>query len=109
MYARATTTISIFRGQVVDEWGDPKDLPTPIATKIRAAIVEQKIYSRGEVTTQPKNLRYARLRVTFGTDIRTNDRIYDERSHETWTIINISPIQNPVVGQDLRVDLQYVG
>lgn len=109
MYARATTTISIYRGQGTDEWGDAVDNDTPVATGVRASIAEQKIYAQPEVTLQPRNLRYARLRVTKGTDIQTNDRIYDERLNQTWTITNISPYQNPVVGQDLRVDLQFVG
>lgn len=109
MFARATTKISIFRGQGVDDWGDPTDNDTVVASGIRASIAEQKIYSRGEVTTQPRNLRYARMRVTSGTDIQTNDRIYDERLGQTWTITNISPLQNPAIKQDLRVDLMFVG
>lgn len=109
MFARATTKISIFRGQGVDDWGDPIDIDTVVAVGVRASIAEQKIYARGEVTTQPRNLRYARMRVTYGTDIQTNDRIYDERSGQTWTITNISPLQNPAIKQDLRVDLMFVG
>ena len=109
MYARATTTISILRGTGTDEWGDAVDNDTVVATGVRAAIAEQKIYAQGEVTTQPRNLRYARMRVTNGTDIQVNDRIKDERLNQTWTITNISPLQNPTVKQDLRVDLMYVG
>jgi hypothetical protein len=109
MYSRATTTITIYRGTVTDDWGDPKDSLTPVATGIRASILEQKIYAKGEITLQPRNLRYARLRVTKGVDLRTNDRILDEKTQDIWTITNISPMQNPVVGQDLRIDLQLVG
>lgn len=109
MYARATTTISIYRGQSDDEWGDAKDNDTVVATGVRASIAEQKIYAQPEVTLQPRNLRYARMRVTNGTDVQVNDRIKDERLNQTWTILNISPLQNPTVKQDLRVDLQFVG
>lgn len=109
MYSRATTTVSIYRGQVEDEWGDVIDTDTPVATGVLASILEQKTYSATEVTTQPHNYRYARLRVKKGTDIQVNDRIYDERLNQTWTITNISPYQNPVVGQDLRIDLMFVG
>lgn len=109
MYSRATTTITIYRGQGVDDWGDDIDNDTPVATGVLASIMEQKIYSATEVTTQPHNYRYARLRVKKGTDIQKNDRIYDERLNQTWTITNISPYQNPVLGQDLRVDLMFVG
>ena len=109
MHARATTTVTILRGTGTDEWGNDIDNDTPVATGVRAAIVEQKIYAQGEVTLQPRNLRYARMRVTWGTDIQVNDRIRDERLSQTWTITNISPLQNPTVKQDLRVDLQFVG
>lgn len=109
MYARATTTITIWRGQTEDEWGDPKDLPNPVATGVRASITVQKSYNKSEITTQPRNIRYARMRVTKGTDVQTNDRIKDERTGEIWTILGIEPMQNPVVGQDLRIDLQIVG
>lgn len=109
MHARATTTISILRGTGTDEWGNEVDNDTVVATGVRASIAETKIYAQGEVTLQPRNLRYARMRVTWGTDIQTNDRIRDERLNQTWTILNISPYQNPTVKQDLRVDLQFVG
>ena len=108
MYSRATTTITIYRGQDTDEWGDPVDNDTVVASGVRAAIAEQKIYAQPEVTTQPRNLRYARLRVTKGTDVRKNDRILDEKLNQTWTITNISQLQSPVIGQDLRIDLQFV-
>lgn len=109
MYSRATTKITIYRGQGVDDWGDAIDEDTPVATGVLASILEQKVSSSTEVTTQPHNYRYARLRVRNGTDIQVNDRIKDERKNETWTILNISPLQNPVMGQDTRVDLMFVG
>jgi hypothetical protein len=110
MYSRATTKISIFRGQTLDDgWGDVVDNNTVVASGVLASILEQKINSSPHVSTQPHNYRYARLRVKHGTDIKVNDRIYDERLNQTWSITNISPLQNPMVGQDLRVDLQFVG
>lgn len=109
MYSRATTKITIYRGQSTDDWGDVIDNDTPVATGVLASILEQKTDTSPEVSTQPHNFRYARLRVKKGTDIQTNDRIYDERLNQTWTITNISPYQNPMLGQDLRVDLMFVG
>ncbi len=109
MYSRATTTVSIYRGQSTDDWGDPIDNDTPVASGVLASILEQKIYAQPEVTTQPHNYRYARLRVRKGIDVQTNDRIHDERLNQTWVITNISQYQNPVVGQDNRIDLMFVG
>src|SRR5690606_38127035 len=109
MYSRATTKVSILRGQSDDEWGDKNDNDTIVASGVLASTLEQKTWSSPEVSTQPHNYRYARLRVKKGTDVQTNDRIKDERTNDIWLITNISPIQNPVLGQDLRIDLMFVG
>jgi hypothetical protein len=110
MYSRATTTITIYRGTTPDDgWGDVIANDTVVASGVLASILETKIYATAPVTTQPHNYRYARLRVKKGTDVRSDDRIHDERLNQTWTITNISPYQNPVIGQDLRIDLQFVG
>lgn len=109
MYSRATTTVTIYRGQSEDDWGDTIDNDTIVASGVLASILEQKIYAQPEVTTQPHNYRYARLRIRKGITVQTNDRIKDERLNQTWIITNISQYQNPVVGQDNRIDLMFVG
>lgn len=109
MYSRATTTVSILRGQSTDEWGDAVDNDTIVASGVLASILEQKTWSSPEVSTQPHNYRYARLRIRSNIEVQTNDRIRDERHNQTWLVTNISPLQNPVVGQDKRIDLMFVG
>lgn len=106
MIARATTTITIYRGQADDEWGDPEDADTIVGSRIPAALQEQSQYFRGEITTQPRNFRYARLRVDSSVDIQYNDRVKDEKTGWIWTIRNLSDYQNPVRQQDTRADLQ---
>ena len=109
MYSRATTKVSILRGQSTDDWGDTIDNDTVVASGVLASILEQKIWSSPEVSTQPHNYRYARLRIRKGIEVQVNDRILDERNNQTWMITNISQYQNPVVGQDKRIDLMFVG
>ena len=99
MYSRATTKVSILRGESTDEWGDPVDNDTIVASGVIASILEQKTWSSPEVSTQPRN----------NIEVLVNDRIKDERNNQTWIITNISPLQNPVVGQDKRIDLMFVG
>lgn len=106
MIARATTTVTIYRGQSTDEWGDDIDQNTIVATGVIASLLEQSQYFRAEITTQPRNFRYARLRLDSTTDIQPNDRIQDERTGWFWTIRNLSEYQNPVRQQDIRADLQ---
>src|ERR1044072_1574839 len=109
MYSRATTKVSILRGESTDEWGDPVDNDTIVASGVLASILEQKTWSSPEVSTQPHNYRYARLRIRKNIEVQVNDRIKDERNNQTWLVTTISPLQNPVVGQDLRIDLMFVG
>jgi hypothetical protein len=109
MYSRATTTVSIYRGQSEDEWGDVEDNNNIVASGVLASILEQKIWSSPEVSTQPHNYRYARLRMRKNINVQTNDRIHDEINNQTWVITNITNLQNPVVGQDKRIDLMFVG
>lgn len=106
MIARATTTVTIYRGQATDEWGDPTDTSTIVGENIVASLLEQSQYFRAEITTQPRNFRYARLRVDSSVDIQYNDRILDEKTGWIWTIRNLSTYQNPVRQQDTRADLQ---
>jgi hypothetical protein len=92
------------------------DVNTVVATGVRASLVESKMYAKSEVTTQPRNIRFAKLRATSELanlvntgQIRNNDRVLDEKTQITWLILDIVPMQNPVIGQDIRIDLQYVG
>lgn len=106
MIARATTTITIYRGSTEDEWGDATDQNTIVGSGIVASLLEQSQYFRAEITTQPRNYRYARLRLDSSVDIQYNDRIKDEKTGWIWTIRNLSAYQNPVRQQDTRADLQ---
>lgn len=109
MIARATTTVTVYRGESTDDYGDPVDSNVIVATGVPASILEQTVKAWTEVTTLPRAYRWAKMRVTRGTDIQQNDRILDERTNEIWTIVQISDRANPVRDQDLRVDLEMMG
>jgi len=109
MISRANTTVTIYRGVADDGWGDPTDQDTIVATGVRASIIEQTVYARPEVTTQPRAFHYAKMRVTYGTDITLEDRVLDEKTGDTWLITNIRARGNPVRRQDVRVDLELMG
>lgn len=110
MNSRATTTVTIYRGTSYDpEYGDEIDSDTIVATGVIASIIEQTVEAETEITTLPRSQRFAKARFTWGTDIRQNDRILDEKTDEIWTIVQISRRANPVVKQDMRVDLEMMG
>lgn len=109
MISRATTTVTIYRGTGEDEYGDPIDADTVVARHVPASILEQTVKAWTEVSTLPRSFRWAKMRITNGTDIQQDDRVFDERTEEWWTIVQISRRANPVRGTDLRVDLEMMG
>lgn len=109
MISRANTTVTIYRGQAADDWGDNMDQDTIVATGVRASIIEQTVYARPEVTTQPRSFHYAKMRVTYGTDVRVADRIKDEKTNDIWLITSIRARGNPMRRQDVRIDLELMG
>lgn len=106
MNATATTTVSVLRGTTTDDYGDPVDSNTAVATGIPASIIEQ----RQTVTTaddpNPRVVRTYTGRVSAGTDIRTGDRIKDERTTYVYIVDQFSQVSSPVLTNDLRLDLR---
>lgn len=109
MISRATTKVTIYRGESTDDYGDPVDGETVVARHVPASIIEQTVKAWTEVTSMAHVQRFAKMRVTYGYDIQQNDRVYDEKTGETWTIVQISRRANPVRGNDVRVDLEMMG
>ena len=108
MIAAATTTVSILRGQTTDDWGDPIDSDTVAVSGVRASIIEINEDGYSEVTTVPRVVRKALGRVGSEVDVRTNDRIYDEVYNQTWIILALTRVQNPVCAMDTKLDLKRV-
>ena len=106
MISRATTTITIYRGQTEDEWGDLIDTNTVVETGIPAFITEVNVDHESEVSGMPRDIRKAYCRVGSEVDVQQNDRIYDERFGGTYVIQYITRQQNPFVAQDTRIVLQ---
>jgi hypothetical protein len=106
--ASATTTITIYRGQTEDEWGDVTDTNTVAATGVVASIVEVNQDASTETTGVPRVIRKAIGRVGSEVDVRANDRIYDEKNQETWIIRSLARVQNPICAMDTKLDLQRV-
>jgi hypothetical protein len=106
MISRATTTITIYRGQTEDEWGDPIDTDTVVETGIPAFITEVNVDHSSEVSLTPRDIRKATCRVGSEVDVQQNDRIYDEKNGQSWTIQYVTRQQNPVMAQDTKLVLQ---
>lgn len=108
MIASASTTITIYRGESVDEWGDEIDTDTVVETGIPASIVEMNVDAEVLVSGMPRVIRKATCRVGSEVDVRTYDRIYDEQNNESYTILSLSRLQNPVCAMDTKLIVQRV-
>lgn len=105
----ANRKVSILRGTVTDQYGDPKDRDTPIRTGIPASVREIRSIVTTESEGRGQQVRILVGRLPAGTDIRPGDRIQDEVSGETFIIdaIDLTP-QSPVMNTGVRLDLRRV-
>lgn len=106
MYAIPTTTVSVLRGTQVDEFGDPVDISTVVASGIPASLIEQIRTSTTPDSATPRVVRYTVGRVGADADICEDDRLLDEVSGEIYIIQAVSRLGNPVLCADLRLDLK---
>lgn len=106
MQAVATTKVSILRGTEDDEFGDPRDTDTPIATGVPASLVEQTRRVSGRENPTPRIVRYAVARLPARTDISEDDRVLDERTGAKYIVDAVSSMANPAIEVDRRVDLR---
>lgn len=105
----ATTRVSILRGQTTDPYGDPVDNTTPAATGVPASIVEQSRQVTDPTTGAPRVVRFLIGRFYPGTDLRSGDRVKDERDGTVFIVDAISRPQNPVRAPDVRAELRRTG
>lgn len=106
MIARATTTLTVYRGTTTDVYGDLADNNIIAASGIPASLVEQtrRVTTRDDPT--PRIVRYAVARVTSGTDITDQDRLYDEQTGATYIVDATSSMNSAAVAADMRLDLR---
>lgn len=106
MNARPTTTVSILRGSSTDEYGDPTDALTAVATGLPASLLErtQRITKYGERT--PQIITYYTCRLPGDTVLQPEDRIKDETTGYIYVMDNYSQVANPLLVNDVRVDLR---
>lgn len=108
MIALATTTVSVLRGTSTTAFGDEVDAATVVQTGVPMAIMAQSQSSTRAVDQRTQEVETFRGRAPKGTAIYTGDRVQDERSGEIYTVTGSHQAANPVLGQDLAVDLTRV-
>lgn len=104
---RANTTVSVLTSiPGVDEWGDPEDNDTVVASGIPASITDVSPIAYSENSTRPRTIRYSTIRVSsrYADVIDPQCRIRDERAGYTWIILDIVNANNVAGHTPLRID-----
>jgi head-tail adaptor len=107
--ARATTRISIYRGvNTEDEFGDVTETDTPVHEHVAMSLTEKTRFVATADQSQPMIVRYIAGRLGNGTDIKSGDRVFDERTGKWYAIDSMATPDNPYARMDIRLELKRV-
>jgi len=104
MIATPTTTVTILRGQGVNEFGDVIDLPTPWKTGVPASIIERSQRVHGPKDSEDRIVRIFKLRLPRDTGLQKDDRVRDSAG-QIYIVDNVYQQANPFWAQDQSADL----
>lgn len=107
MYAIATCSISILRGEANDlVYGDSYATSQVIATGVAASIIErtQKIVTPGNAA--PRIVRSIDGIVGSQTDITDADRIRDEKTGQVYVVVAVIDSALPGMSSDTQLELR---
>jgi hypothetical protein len=103
------TTVSILGGDAPDsDFGDVLDSDTPAGSGIPASIIEGRQVVATESDPQARIIRYYTGRLPAGTEVNDSQKLRDEVTGFIYVIDNVTEPQNPVIPQDVRLDLRRV-
>jgi hypothetical protein len=114
-----STTVTVERGETLDEFGDSVDLTTQVATGVPVFVTEGSLVSSSnrtkQVTYRPADQRETvienyTLRFRPTADIQEQDRLVDER-HEgiTYLVVDVFNPQSAFGMADVRALAIRVG
>lgn len=108
MIATPNTTVSILGGNSNSDFGDPLEANTVVNSGIPASIVEGRQIVATESDPQARAVRYYTGRLPNGTSVNDSQRIKDEVTGEIFSIDFVTTPRNPIIPQDVRLDLRRV-
>lgn len=109
MYAAATTTISILRGDdATDRYLDSEPSDSIAHSGVIASIISRSRVISSPDTSEPMTVTSITGRVGSGTDIQYNDRIKDERTGVIYQIMDMGLNQAPYNTPDIVLTLKQV-
>lgn len=108
MIATPTTTVTILGGNTSSDYGDVLDSDEPAGAGIPASIIEGRQVVATESDAQARVIRYYTGRLPHGTVVTGSNRLRDEKTLRTYVIDNVTTPENPIIPQDVRLDLRRV-
>jgi hypothetical protein len=106
---RATTTVTVLRGEGTDAWNDTIDIDTPVYEGVRMQISEGGASSRSRpVDGRTDQVRSFTGRCSARWQLRKDDRVRDERTGDVYTIDFLVTPPNPVNGGTWNLTLRRV-
>jgi hypothetical protein len=103
-----TTTVTILGGNTESDYGDVLDSDEPAGSGIPASIIEGRQVVATESDAQARIIRYYTGRLPAGTVVSDTNRLKDERTDEIYVIDNVTVPHNPIIPQDVRLDLRRI-
>jgi len=104
----ANTTVSVLRGTVVSDYGDDGDSDEAVASNIPASILERPVTGGRPASGRTDTQRTHSLRMWRVFELRQGDRIRDELTGDTYSVITLPRVRNNVGLGSTRADLQRV-
>lgn len=103
-----TTTVSVLRGEMTDDYGDPVDNDDSVLAGVPIAITEyqQRVFVAAEQRLTIVRQMWGRVRPGF--DIREKDRLRDERTGRVYLVETISQPDVPTNRADMRISLRRI-
>ena len=108
MIAIPNTTVTILGGNTESDYGDVLDSDTPAGAGIPCSIIEGRQVVSTESDPQARVIRYYTGRLPYGTTVDDSQRLRDERTGYLYSIDNVTQPANPIIPQDVRLDLRRV-
>lgn len=108
MIALATGSYDVLRGEQTNDWGDPEDATTVVATGVPMALQPG---ARGRTSRSEGGLRQVdswQGWAPTGTDIQLDDRIRNPATGEIFVIAVAAPSRNILTDMGIRLELRRV-
>lgn len=102
----ATTTVTILRGETLNDFGDPAAGTTRVADRVPFSILQSGARSTRRADDRPNTVLSYVGRCSPRVDVRQEDRLIDERTGDIFLVTEVSRTGSTVTTNDPRIVLE---